>query len=295
MPTFPALKFDRLLERSNNLLLHFLQRESNNAIQIRHHQLLQQRHAEQDRHIALERVEAFAVAVDLDGSIDDAREQERQGDCDGEQEPLFAGFGVRHGGGEDSGHGADGDEGEDEDPFAHFRFDRGGVCTYITIRLTGFDAANDDEDQPGEIDQTNDSDVVFGDGGPVGFVDVEEDAVKETKGRELQWGDGDVQQDEDATVEGYVVGLADGRELEAGLEEAREGEDGEEAPAGRATEAVAGDEKDGDCEGGEVDYQFADGDTVAVADVCHFGCGKPRFCLRKTGKMGENGRSGFLR
>ena len=74
------------------------------------------------------------------------------------------------------------------------------------------------------------------------------------KSHQLKRRDGDTDQDDVADVQGHVCGLVDGRELEACAEDAGEGEDDHEAPAGGFAEAMADREEDGDGECGQVEY-----------------------------------------
>lgn len=86
----------------------------------------------------------------------------------------------------------------------------------------------------------------------VAQVNVLEDAGQETEGAALERGEGDVDEGDVPGVEGVVRRAGDCAELEAGAEDADEGEDYEEAPAVCATEAVANCQEDGESEGGDV-------------------------------------------
>lgn len=79
-------------------------------------------------------------------------------------------------------------------------------------------------------------------------------------------------QDSNAYVEGGIGPVINRGHLEAGTDDADEGEDDEEQPARRTTKAMTNGENDGENEYGQVDYDGADGDTVSVGYCsCHDG------------------------
>ena len=101
------------------------------------------------------------------------------------------------------------------------------------------------------------------------------------KSHQLERRDGNTDQDRVADVEGHVAGLIDGGKVEASAEDASEGEDDHEAPAGRFADAMANGEENGDGEGGNVEYEEENGDAVTVVH-CH--CSKDS----GNGQRGEN-------
>ena len=86
---------------------------------------------------------------------------------------------------------------------------------------------------------------------------VRQQSVNETnvpKSHQFKWRDGNTDQDDVADVQGHVCRLVDSRELQARAEDAGQGEDDHEAPAGGFAETMADGEEDCDGERGEVEY-----------------------------------------
>ena len=89
------------------------------------------------------------------------------------------------------------------------------------------------------------------------------------KGYQLKGRDGDTDQDGVADAKGQVAWLIDGSKVEACAEDASQGENDHEAPAGRSAEAMTNSQEDGDGEGWEVEHEEENGHPVTIVQ-CHF-------------------------
>ena len=131
----------------------------------------------------------------------------------------------------------------------------------IGARVVTTHDAEDEADGSNKLDEL---DMAGRDQGGLDTVDVCDEAAQEAEGAELEREDGDGEEDEDADVEGCVLWVGDGAQLQAGLDETGQGEREQKPPAGRTAEAVSDCKGYGDDQGRDVKDNFGDGNGISL-------------------------------
>lgn len=108
------------------------------------------------------------VRQDGEGGVDEPDEDEGQRDDHGQEEPLFAAFGVRElGAGKEGGEG-EGDVRDDEEDDADFG---GGLYMVGAVRAGAVAASDDAEDQADGDEELDQAEVDGAEGKGAGFFD----------------------------------------------------------------------------------------------------------------------------